>query len=159
MNKPSGFTLIELMIVISILSILFVSAFPNYQSTHIAHRLYSQAKELEGELWYMQKIAKSQKKKVKTSFSNAVDERVYRAEITVYTEEEGSETEKVIRSFPLRQGIDVATSPSSIYLNAEGKLQSEEGFFLTQATVELKNGNQTIKVLMDEMGRTEIIEE
>jgi prepilin-type N-terminal cleavage/methylation domain-containing protein len=56
-NKDDGFTLLELMIVIGLIGLLTLIAFPNFRSVRDDQTLYSEAEKVESDLRYMQEIA------------------------------------------------------------------------------------------------------
>lgn len=56
-NKNYGFTLLEIMIVVAILGLLSLIAFPRFTSLRLDQTLYSEATKVKSDLRYMQQIA------------------------------------------------------------------------------------------------------
>ncbi|HHV63658.1 MAG TPA: prepilin-type N-terminal cleavage/methylation domain-containing protein [Peptococcaceae bacterium] len=52
-----GFTLLEIMIVISVLGIIMLIAFPNFRSLRIDQALYTEATKIKSDFRYLQQIA------------------------------------------------------------------------------------------------------
>lgn len=68
-NQINGFTLIELMIVLSVVSIIVTAAYPSIKSLKDDSFIYSQARMVIGNYRYMQQLAINEQRAYKMVFS------------------------------------------------------------------------------------------
>ena len=126
MKKIDGFTFLELAVVISIIAIVAIVAFPNYSAVRNANRVYSQAREAQLDLRYAGRLAVSQKTDVLIEFDNDSG----RYSIFRYDVQDGSEVKSEVKDSNVKNRVQMLASPSAIRIREDGVLLDEDRFVL-----------------------------
>ena len=152
LKQKKGFTFLELAIVISIIAILFVVAFPNYRVSRDSTKTYSQAKEVETDLRQMRQLAISQRKDVKIDFVSTVALYIDRYDVSFVDSDQ-----RDIKNVNILPGVNIEVTPTAFRFNRDGALRDEDGFILTKASIRIFLGGDQVAFEIKEDGLIEEI--
>jgi type IV fimbrial biogenesis protein FimT len=156
-EKNKGFTLIELMIVLAVISILVMVTAPKYQGLKVQYRLEAAAQNVVSELGYAKQYAMDHRKEVSVILT---DSEVQVMENGIILDSKQFETGIKFDSSQIRnQWLEDSIHPTTNQLLGKGLIFDKRGFNTLSGTIVITHSSgRTVEVkIEDKTGYLSII--